>query len=170
MSYITMDHAAWMESNLRAINRCAEKGLRKRKSRTPVIETLNPFQRRVVQIVGIVGNGIYNAPICASEKITWTWGHTGVSLTWKREMATWDFNTLTTLVFLCHEARIRLSIEAVAPRIMRLSFWQREAEGGMATRHPNLAEAVESFQKCLPPEHNIRYENKDREDFYLTER
>ena len=166
MSYISMDHAAWMESNLRALN-VGERGRRKG-PRREFPETLTPFQRRVIQIIGIVGGGIYNAPICDASRIEWDWG-TGVSLTWKKDLATWDFNQLTWLVFLCHEARIRCDISAVAPRVMRLSFWPREVEGGTSKRHPNLAEAVESFQKALPAEHNIRYENRERTDFYLPE-
>ena len=167
MSYITMDHAAWMESSLRAFNLIEQSKPRRRLREVP--ETLTPFQRRVVQIMGIVGGGIYNAPICEVQRIDWTHGYSGVSLTWKRDLATWDFNQLTMLVFLCHEARIRCEIEAVAPHVMRLSFWQRGEDGNMSTRHPNLAEAVESFQKALPAEHNIRYENRERADFYLPE-
>jgi hypothetical protein len=153
MSYQRMDHAEWMESNNAALNR----SMGKRKNWKSLPEKLTEFQAKVIDIVGMVGGGIYNAPICSSERINWQYGFNGVSLTWDREMATWDFTQLTMLVFLCHEARIRCSIEAVAPRTMRMAFFPRTHEGGVARRHPNLDEAVEMFKKYLPEDHRIVY-------------
>ena len=131
MSYFNMDHAEWME---RATKR-----------------TLTPFQKRVVTILGIVGSGIYNAPINPS-KINWDWGK-GVSVVWKRDLCTWDFNNLTLLVVLCHEARIRLEVDTAGPVGIRLSFWQRKSEGGISERHPSIDEAVESFRKHMAEDH-----------------
>ncbi len=151
-----MDHAGWMESNNQAVNR-RNAGRKTRKPPAVLPEKLTPFQARVIDIVGMVGGGIYNAPICSAEHIDWHYGFNGVSLTWGREMATWDFAQLSMLVFLCHEARIRCSIEAVAPRTMRLSFWQRAHEGDVARRHPSLDEAVKMFREYLPADHRILY-------------
>jgi len=75
-------------------------------------------------------------------------------------MATFDFVQLTMLVFLCHEARIRVQIEGVAPHRLRLSFWQRvskEENDNTACWHPNLDEAVAMFRKYLPADHRIVY-------------
>lgn len=152
MSYQTMDHAKWLESENRALNRRNSK----RKNWQPLPEDLSEFQAKVIDIVGMVGSGIYNAPICNADKIIWDFGN-GVSLTWFQELATWDFDQLSRLVFLCHTARIRCSVTAVAPRTMRLSFWQRKAAGDMAVRHPNLDEAVEAFKQYLPADHRIVY-------------
>lgn len=152
MSYETMDHAEWMQRNNDALRRIAEK---KGKKRPDLPVQLSEFQKKVVDIVGMVGGGIYNAPI--ADKIDWTYGGRGVAVIWKREMATWDFNQLTMLVFLCHEARIRCQIESAGPRMMRLSFWERKHEGSMPVRHPSLDEAVAAFKKYLPSDHRIRY-------------
>jgi hypothetical protein len=151
MSYARMDHAGWMESNNRALNRVNAK----RKGFQRVPEELTDFQKRVVDIVGMVGGGIYNAPI--STKIDWKYSWNGVSFTWHREMATWDFDQLTRLVFLCHEARIRCQIESAGPKLLRLTFWEREATGDMSVRHPNLDEAVRAFREYLPADHRIIY-------------
>jgi hypothetical protein len=118
-------------------------------------EELSDFQKRVVDIVGMVGGGIYNAPI--SQKVDWRYGYSGVAFTWHREMATFDFGQLTLLVFLCHEARIRCQIESAGPKLLRISFWQRKPTGDMAVRHPNLNEAVAAFREYLPAEHRIIY-------------
>lgn len=151
MAYQNMDHAKWVEDQNRALNRMAAK----KRNWAPLPEQLTDFQARVMDIVGMVGCGIYNSPICSVDKIDWKYGFNGVSLTWHRDMATFDFDQLTRLVFLCHEARIRCSVEAVAPRLMRLSFWQRVASGDMAVRHSNLDEAVAAFREYLPLDHRI---------------
>lgn len=150
-TYQFMDHAKWMESNNRALNR--QNANRKGFRRLP--EELTDFQKRVVDIVGMVGGGIYNAPI--STKVDWEYGYNGVAFTWYREMASFDFNQLTLLVFLCHEARIRCQVESAGPKLLRLSFWQRKATGDMAVRHPNLEEAVANFREYLPADHRIIY-------------
>ena len=146
MAYVNFDHAGWMETHLASMRRRGKS----------VPESLNEFQKRVVNIVGIVGGGIYNAPI-NPDKIDWNYGY-GVSMVWRHgDMATWDFNRLTWLVFLCHEARIRCQIDGCGPRSMRFSFWQRHADGGMASRHPNLDEAIKAFREAFPADHQINY-------------
>lgn len=156
MSYQHMDHGDWMERNNRASNHLYAK----RKGYKPLPETLTSFQRKVCDIIGMVGGGIYNAPI-AHERIDWSYGWGGVSVMWLgRDLSTFDFNELTNLVFLCHEARIRCSLAPAGPRMLRLSFWQREAEGDSTTRHPNLNEAVAAFREYLPSDHRIIHMNE----------
>jgi hypothetical protein len=78
-------------------------------------------------------------------------------------MSTWDRCDLTLLVFLCHEARIRLEVEPAGPHMLRLNFWQRSHNGGISERHPSLDEALQKFQDYLPLDHRVRYENRDSE-------
>jgi hypothetical protein len=161
-TYQFMDHAEWMESNNAAANRLNAK----RRGWKVQPETLTPFQKKVCDILGMVGGGIYNAPI-AHDKIDWDYGWGGVSVVWKHhDLSTFDYNQLTSLVFLCHEARIRCSVAPAGPKLLRLSFWQREPDGSMAKRHPNLDEAVAAFRGYLPPEHRIvfRSETPQAED------
>ena len=141
MSYQRMDHAAWVESNW-----------------PPPGGKLTEFQARVMDILGMVGGGIYNAPI-AWRTVKWEYGRKGVSLIWHagNGLATFDFDSLTKLVFLCHEARIRCCIDPGGPRMFRLSFWPRQATGQLYQRHPNLDEAVADFRRYLPADHRIIY-------------
>jgi hypothetical protein len=151
VSYFNMDHADWMQRHIDSGHEM------KRKMHPSTPQRLNEFQCKVVDIIGIVGGGIYNAPI-SLDKIDWAYGGTGIRLAWKGDqLATWDFNQLSLLVFLCHEARIRCSVEACGPRTLRLAFWQRKESGDMAVRHPDLAEAIASFQQALPQDSRIRF-------------
>lgn len=144
-----MDHAAWMESH--------NVWLRRGGKRPDVPKALNEFQKRVVDILGMVGGGIYNAPIDPS-KIDWHYGGSGVSVVWQHHcLATFDFGQLTLFVFLCHEARIRGQIEAAGPKNLRFSFWQRESTGDVARRHPDLDEALAGFRQYLPVGHRIKW-------------
>lgn len=150
-----MDHAGWMQSQHDCEHDYTKRNGKARPAGQNIPDKLNEFQQKVCDIIGIVGGGIYNAP-CNTSKINWKFGFNGVSVLWERELATWDFNALTNLVFLCHAARIRCSISP-SMRNLRISFWQRTEEGDVARRHPDLAEAVEQFQALLPTDHRIRY-------------
>jgi hypothetical protein len=157
-TYQYMDHAQWMERQNVALNQ-------RRGKHDPLLpEKLSAFQSRVIDIVGMVGGGIYNAPICQPRSINWTYSGHGVSLTWDREMASFDFSQLTDLVFLCHEARIRVEICSAGPRRLRLSFWQRVSQvenDNMACFHPSLDEAVRRFRNYLPADHRILYREEE---------
>ena len=156
MSYARMDHARWVERN----NAAANKIYANRRAWRPAPEELSPFQAKVMDICGMVGGGIYNAPI-NWEKVDW-----GVGGTWRRmfvpwrdgRMATFDFYPLTLLVLLCHEARIRCEILAKAAGHFELFFSERSHEGGMAERHPNIDEAIAAFREYLPADHRIIYQ------------
>ena len=160
-TYQHMDHAAWMERQNAALNK------RRGKRDAILPEKLTPFQARVVDIMGMVGGGIYNAPICQPQSIDWTYGGRGVSLMWNREMASFDFDQLTLLVLCCHEARIRVEITSGGPKRLRLSFWQRVSpteNPNMACYHPSIDEAVARFREYLPPDHKIRYRPEPAEE------
>lgn len=152
MSYQRMDHAGWVENNNAAGNRM----FARRKGYRPAPEKLTPFQAKVMDILGMVYGGIYNAPI-SWDKVEWSLGG-GVFVTVLDDhLSTFDFGRLTRFVFLCHEARIRGEIRCKTRGYFELAFWQRGHEGGMAKRHPSLDEAVAEFRTYLPADHRIIY-------------
>jgi hypothetical protein len=168
MSYFTMDHAAWAEQNNAAGRRIHKKPKYSRQGGHKIgyhgaPEKLNDFQARVIDIVGTALGGIYNAPIYWPT-IEWDngYGWNGMSITMSpdRDLATWDRGQLTLLVFLCHEARIRMEIRP-AGMSLRLRFWPRADNGPIAKRHPNIEEAVASFREQLPADHRIVYRESD---------
>jgi hypothetical protein len=131
-----MDHAKWLESQLKV--------------------SLNPFQAKVADILGMVGSGLYNAPI-NPEKIQLFEKYFVV--TWRGQLATWDFDQLTRLVLLCHVARIRCCIEGCGPNMIRFYFSPRVDTGDIAVRHPDISEMLDRFREYLPRDHRVRYEN-----------
>jgi len=148
-----MDHGGWVESN----NAAGNKIYTNRKGYKPRPETLSPFQTRVMDILGMTFGGIYNAPI-SWDKVEWNLGG-GVFVTVRdSHFSTFDFYRMTALVFLCHEARIRCEVSAKTRGYFELGFWQRQHEGGMGRRHPNLDEAVAAFREYLPADHTIIYQ------------
>lgn len=157
-----MDHVGWIEQNIAAQKRIAPNASDRHsaaegKGWWAAPDSLNPFQRQVFTILGIIGRGIYNAPINWG---TVEWRHSDtVSLTWRHELATFDGSELSDLVLLCHEARIRAAISP-AGRYLRLDFHHREAGGGTGSRHPDLAERIVRFAERFPDEHPIHYRHR----------
>lgn len=163
MSYATMDHAGWVQSNLphhkkAARNQkpsCDRFGYAKGWHGAP--DKLSDFHARAFDILGMTFGGIYNAPI-AWDTVKWKgWGRDAIAVSVRTDLATFDGAALTRLVFLCHEARIRCEIRPNGPRHLLLAFWQRTDRGGTAGRHPNLDEAVAAFKRYLPADHRIIY-------------
>lgn len=62
------------------------------------------------------------------------------------DLATYDFNQLTRLVFMAHEKCIRVSISGYSSRKIRIAIWKRERTGGMSKIHPTIEEALEKFR------------------------
>lgn len=63
------------------------------------------------------------------------------------DLATYDYNDLTKLVFMAHEKCIRVGISPLSKGTLEIAIWKRQREGGMSERHPTLEQAIESFRK-----------------------
>lgn len=158
MSYVNMDHAAWVQRNVAASKgqkmlAADKRRLAEHRGWFAAPDELTPFQRRAFDILGIVGNGIYNAPISWD---TVYWHPRMLSVSWRKTMATFDFTALTQFVFLCHDARIRGDI-GPRGRYLEIHLSERAAEGAINQRHPNLEEAVEAWRTLLPGDHPIMF-------------
>jgi hypothetical protein len=164
MSYATMDHAGWVESNIAASKAMVARRKPRRdgygiiKGWHAAPDTLSPFQAKVMDILGMTFGGIYNAPI-SWDAVQWTgWGRDGIGVPiYHTSLSTFDGMSLTRLVLLSHEARIRCEVRANGVRGLLLAFWQRRHDGGTADRHPSIDEAVASFREYLPDGHRVSY-------------
>lgn len=159
MSYINMDHADWVERNIAASKKTPPNAKERRMASDrrgwhAAPDILNPFQRRAFDILGIVGGGIYNAPICWDGLY---WSQRSVIMSWCNGFGTFDFNGLTLFVLLCHEARIRGHISPKSHRCLEVSLHERAATGSMDARHPSLPEMIAGWMKQFPQQHSIRY-------------
>jgi hypothetical protein len=153
-----MDHVAWMESNIAASKRQRPTAADRRREKEgrgwyAAPDTLNDFQRRAITILGIVGNGIYNAPISWDGAC---WDQRFIIVPWHGSLSTFDFTALSRFCFLCHEARIRGDISPKAFQYLTVSLHQRSDQGGMASRHPNLEEAVVAFRQEIGSNHPVK--------------
>lgn len=159
MSYFNMDHARWVEAQIAASKPMATKS-EKRKAEDRNVgwaaapDKLNDFQRRAIDILGIVGGGIYNAPIAWRSV---HWDKRSLIVSWGNGLGTFDFMQLTRFVFLCHEARIRGYIGPLAPRYLEIAMHERAAIGSISERHPSLDEALSEWREGFPADHSIVY-------------
>lgn len=159
MSYANMDHAGWVQDQIAGIKR---RTMRKRdrdaaaehKGWHAAPDQLNAFQRRAFDILGIVGGGIYNCPIVWNAVV---WAPAFIIAPWYQSLATWDFQELTRLVLLCHDARIRGEIQPCGPRHLRICLHERVATGDISRRHPSLANAVAFHRLEISEQHPIYY-------------
>lgn len=121
-----------------------------KRRRNPVTQpapALSDFQHAAISMfVCAMGTGIYNLPI------NWTRGdysyEGAVHLVMYGSMATWDFNHLTRLVIAAHDACIRVSVEAAAPKYLRIAMHRRDRDAdAIHARHPTIEQAIEAFRK-----------------------
>lgn len=162
MSYDSTDHAGWLESRIAAIK--AQKMTiadadRKRDGFGDYAapDRLNPFQRRAFTALGIVGRGLYNAPIVWNS-VDWRrpWS---VALSWRTAMSTFDAEDLTTLVMLAHDGRMRLEI-APGVRALIIHLDQRDPRDdgdGQFIGHPSLEQAAAAHRARFPFSHRVHY-------------
>lgn len=170
--YLYYDHAGWVQNELtaskqrkptarereRAKERCGWHG---------APDKLNDFQKRAINVLGIVGGGIYNCPVSWN---TVKWWPRQLIFTWYGNgFGTWDYHNLTTFMLLCHKARIRGYIGPCNQKYLHVFLSEREHEGAIHTRHPNLEEALEQFNSWYPHEHPITYPG-DKEQFLTGSR
>lgn len=159
MSYINMDHAAWVQDRINGSKPRATKG-DKRKAQehscgwAAAPDDLNDFQKRAFNILGIAGGGIYNAPIAWDSLY---WRPQAIGCSWRGGLATFDFDALTMFVLLCHEARIRGEVSPLSPSYLRISLHARVADGSVGKRHPDLDEVVADWCAGFPAAHSIVY-------------
>lgn len=68
-------------------------------------------------------------------------------------LATFDFNNLTRLVFLCHDRCVRAELNQGAPGRVKISIWQRDSrDGDICERHPTIEQALADWRKRYPSE------------------
>lgn len=156
MSYAHHDHAGWVERQIPHARPSRKTRRDNTRGWAAAPDKLSEFQARVFDIIGMSLGGIHNAPVCW-DAVQWKGDGHGIAVPVKAwgSFSTFDSPALTSLVFLCHEARIRLDIRPNGPRGLLLRFHQRGKWDGGFNGHPNLAEAVSKFRGYLPAGHRI---------------
>jgi len=109
------------------------------------------FGALVADILGAAFAGIYHLDNKNLMKTDWS-HEDWIQFTMRRghELATYDGAELSTLVILCHDARIRLSLDGHGMNYLRLGFHRRyEDGGGFHNRHWSTEEAVRAVRENL---------------------
>ena len=64
------------------------------------------------------------------------------------DMATFDYDFLTRLVFLAHDRCYRASVQNSGPRTLKVVVFRRDrAAASMCERHPTIEEALSEWRK-----------------------
>ena len=64
------------------------------------------------------------------------------------DMATYDYDLLTRLVFLAHDSCYRASVENGGPRQVKIVIWKRSGRGGgICHGHPTIEYALEKWRE-----------------------
>jgi hypothetical protein len=77
------------------------------------------------------------------------WGE-GWAMNQFAQLATFDSNDLTRLVLLAHDRCIRVAVEPLNCKYMRIAVWKRERVGSIFERHPTMEQAIEAFRGGRP--------------------
>jgi hypothetical protein len=108
-------------------------------------QSLSPLGLRVAHLLNLLCDGIYHIARSV-RRVDWSDPICITVLLRHRDLATWDHDALTQLVFLAHALAVRAEVTAAAPNTLRLQFHARAHEPvAHHRRHPTLDQAVARF-------------------------
>ena len=109
---------------------------------------ISPLGREVADILGQTWRGLYHLDGKAIERVDWSDPHCISINVRSPQLSTWDFNTLTVLVVLCHDRMIRMDVDGIGPRLTQLMFHQRKSrEGDSSQKHPTMEQAIKMIRE-----------------------
>ncbi len=112
-------------------------------AREPVLDPteLNDDQRECFKVLCEVFGGPHHVPkIRACSRY-------GISTATFNELATFDYDYLTRLVFSAHDHAVRVAVRSSAPRYVEIALWRRKREGGFSERHPTVEVALAKWRE-----------------------
>lgn len=114
------------------------------------ITDLSPLGESVADILGKIAGGLHNYHGMDLRAIDWR--HSAyIEVRWGgRGLATFDWNTLTTLVFLAHDLAVRVEIVPRSRQYLTLIFHPRTRTGASWERHPSIDQAVVAHRTHFP--------------------
>jgi hypothetical protein len=113
---------------------------------------MSELGRKVADLLGQAYEGIYHLPDNTLEKANWSGEVIEITIHDGHQMATYDADTLTVLVLLCHWMNVRLRIKAAARVYLRLVFQDVERTCFFREGHPTLDEAIERVRELYVEE------------------
>ena len=115
------------------------------------VAKMSPLGEQVADLLGDLVCGIYH--IDGVEKFDWANPHC-IEVPWKHnDLATYDSNQLTRLVFFAHDRCLRVSVTPRSHQSLNLRFWRRERDAvSNFQRHPTVEQSLAEHRKYWPAE------------------
>ena len=112
---------------------------------------MSPLGRKVADLIGDLFQGIYHL---GNEITNANWnGIYLIEVNIRKNLATYDSDVLTWLVFMCHDRCIRCELAQSGPGRIKLRFHPRKGRlGSSSTTHPTIEEALELYRSHFPKE------------------
>jgi len=101
-------------------------------------KTISPLGKVVIEILNIVFRGLHHVDQQLLKKTKWDDDYVICLDFPNTSFATTDFNDLTQLVVLAHDACVRLSIGSAPSKKLRLLFHKRQSTGTYSQRQESL--------------------------------
>lgn len=120
---------------------------RRKRTYTKPAPTMSPLGITAADILGFTYQGIYHLPRGLLDKCNWDdpWM---VRITVPTCLCTWDDNKLMWLVVVAHDMMVRVEIDGVNQRYLKLGFSQRKTRtGGIMDRMPTIEQQIEGIRK-----------------------
>ena len=112
-------------------------------------QTVSDLGAQVAAVISALVVGLHHWDTNALRRVDWSNKH-HVELITDLPLATWDGDALTRLVFLAHDATLRLAIQPASPQYIRLLFHPRKREGSLFERHPTIEDALAQWRTRHP--------------------
>lgn len=116
----------------------------KQKTETALLrdKTCSPLGRVVLEILAILFRGLHHLDPKELARVDWADDYI-ITMNFPRaNWATTDFNELTQLVVMAHDANVRVGICSPAMKTLRLVFHARKPEGEYSQRQRTLEAAA----------------------------
>jgi hypothetical protein len=116
------------------------------RKRAPLGRELTSFELTVADILGGAYCGIYHVE---DAVLSGQWAKTYVGLVLAHaDLSTFDFDVLTGIVVMCHDACVRFSVSPATDNRLLLLFHERHGrEGDMVRRHPTIEQAIKTARE-----------------------
>lgn len=109
---------------------------------------ISPLGRVVADILAVVFGGLHHLDQRELMKVHWDEEHImAINFQRANSWGSTDFNELTQLVVLAHDANVRIAISSPGMKVLRLTFQVRYPHGSSTERQGTLEEAAAEIRK-----------------------
>lgn len=110
-----------------------------------MIDIKAPFRERAEYVLSRTFRGLHHID---AHRIQWERpSYKYCEYSTYMELATFDSDELTRLVYFAHEACVRATVTYSGPRMVKIQMWPRDGrEGSFSTCHPTIEQAIETMR------------------------